>query len=210
MSLAKANGSTRSTITYRKKTTTRQYSGSSQSLVVLLFGLTGAILIAYLGIITIQFSYAIINNQPSQIRTLMIKVHTSKSLVLQGHTQTIRFQVADQKTHQPIGGAITTATVEYAGGNTIRQFSAPTDALGYSLISWKIERNAPLGSYSVSYSVRETGYESESNFGNSFSVIAPSISSTNNYDSISSSYAQGSAGSAVHIERSIPMNQFYN
>ena len=188
----------------------RQHSGSSQSFVVLLVVLMGAILIAYLGITTIQFSYAIINNQPSQIRTLMVKVHTSKSLVLQGHTQTIHFQVADQKTHQPIGGAITSVTVEYAGGNTIRQFSAPTDALGYSLISWKIERNAPLGSYSVSYSVRETGYESESNFGNSFSVIAPSISSTNNYDSISSSYAQGSAGSAVHIERSIPINQFYN
>jgi hypothetical protein len=201
-------------------------------LLLLLFGLTGAILIAYLGITTIQFSYAIINNQPSQTRTLMVKVHTSKSLVLQGHTQTIRFQVADQKTHQPIGGAITTATVEYAGGNTIRQFSAPTDALGYSLISWKIERSAPLGSYSVSYSVHQTGYESESNFGNSFSVIAPGISLTNNYDGISSSYAQGPAGSALHlaqgpagsalhvaqgpagsalhIERSIPMNQFYN
>ena len=95
-------------------------------------------------------------------------------------------------------------------GNTIRQFSAPTDALGCSLISWKIERNAPLGSYSVSYSVHQTGYESESNFSNSFSVIAPDISLTNNYDGIPSSYAQGPAGSAIHIERSIHMNQFYN
>jgi uncharacterized protein YfaS (alpha-2-macroglobulin family) len=142
----------------------------------------GLILFSYLHT-TIQFSYAITTNQP-EVRTLIVKVHLNKSIVQQGDTQTICFQVADEKTHQPISGAITSATVKYADGTTIRQFSAPTDTSGRSSISWKIERNAPLGSYDVLYSVFETGYVAESNFDNSFSVMAHGIAlnkPTDNY-----------------------------
>ena len=164
----------------------------------------------------IQPSYAVQQQEEGGVRTLAVKAYIGKSAVEQRTTQTISFQVADAKTHQPIGGAITSTTIKYADGQTIRQFSAPTDASGRSTISWRIERNAPAGHYDVVYSVSETGYIPESNFGNSFSVIARGISLTNDYDGIpssyteSSSYAQGPAGSAIHTEPSIHMGGYYN
>jgi hypothetical protein len=118
--------------------------------------------------------------QEEGTRTLQIKAYLGKSAVEQGTPQTINFQVADQKSHQPIGGAITSTTVKYADGRTVRQFSVPTDPSGHSSISWRIEHNAPSGRYDVVYSVSETGYVSES-FEGSFNVVAQSTNDTNYY-----------------------------
>lgn len=152
----------------------------------------------------IQTSYA--TTAYPEVGTLRIKVNLDKNMVAQGGTQIIRFQVADEKNHQPIGGAITSATVTYADGKTVRQLSALTDVSGHSSISWQIERNAPLGSYMVLYSVSETGYVSQSNFGNSFGVVAHGLAL--NKFTIPYYYGSSSAGithSSIHAERSIHM-----
>jgi len=109
------------------------------------------------------------------IRTLAIKAYLENVVIRQGEKQTIHFQVADQKSHQPIGGAITSATVSYADGKTVKHISVPTDASGSSSISWRVESNAPDGRYDVLYSVFETGYVSESFGGGSFTVVANSV-----------------------------------
>ena len=126
--------------------------------------------------------YATQQEQEGGVGTLGIKAYLHKIVVEQGNTQTIDFQVVDQRSHIPIGGAITSATINYADGKTVRQFSMPTDASGHSSISWKIERNAPTGRYDVGYFVSQTGYVLES-FGGSFSVIARNV----NNDCLSSS-----------------------
>ena len=72
-----------------------------------------------------------------------------KAVIAQGNTQTIEFQVSDAMTHQPIGGAVTSVLVRYPDVRTVRQFTATTDILGHSSVSWKIEDNAPLGSYAA-------------------------------------------------------------
>jgi hypothetical protein len=97
-------------------------------------------------------------DEEQPIRTLDVKMHIEKSILSQGNTQAIKFQVNDQKNRQPIGGSIISATVVYADGQTVRQLNAPTDPSGNSVISWQIERDAPVGRYSVSYSVSQTGY----------------------------------------------------
>ena len=79
-----------------------------------------------------KLSYA--TQQEEGIRTLAIKAYLENIVIKQGEKQTIHFQVADQKSHQPIGGAITSATVSYAEGKTIRHISVPTDASGSSSI----------------------------------------------------------------------------
>jgi hypothetical protein len=158
------------------------------------------ILFSYIQGSFIQLSYAA--QQYEGVRTLGIKAYVENIVVQQGKTQTIHFQVADQKSHQPIGAAITSATISYADGKTVRHFSVPTDASGRSSISWRIERNAPAGHYDVVYSVSETGYVPES-FGGSFSVVArgvnhsylPSWSSSSD----SSSLVLDIAGSSTHI-----------
>lgn len=162
----------------------------------------------------IQASYGSSSSSNSsseqQVRTLRIKANVEKNIVAQAGTQVIRFQVADEKSHQPIGGAITAATVKYADGKSVRQFSAPTDTSGRSSFSWQLERNAPLGSYAVVYSVSETGYVSQL-FDSWFSVVAHGMTinkSTPSYYYGSSSLSI--AGSPVHIERSIHIEQFYN
>jgi hypothetical protein len=184
--------------------TTRQQTSAALSFVIM-----GLILISYIQM-SIQASYATTGSN-QEIRTLRIKVHLDKSIVAQGGTQAMRFQVNDEKSHQPIGGAITSATVNYADGKTVRQFSAPTDTSGRSSMSWQIESNAPLGSYGVFYSVFETGYVSQSNFNNAFSVVAHGMAlnkSTNNYYSDSSSLSI--TAPSLHIERSKDIKQYYN
>lgn len=121
-------------------------------------------LISYIQAI-IQISYA-----AQQVRTLRIIVQLDKIAVPQGDAQTIRFQVVDEKTSVPIGGAITSSTVNYPDGTTVRQFSAPTDSSGHASVTWKIEADAPLGPYSIHNSAFETGYLS-TNFENSFNVV---------------------------------------
>lgn len=140
-----------------------------------------------------------------------IKVHLDKSIVPEGGSQAIRFQVVDEKSLQPIGGAITSATVKYPDGKTVRQFSTATDTSGLSSIPWQIERNAPLGSYVVVYSVFETGYVSQS-FDTSFSVVAHGMALINK--SIDSYYNDTSsldiAGASIHIEHSVHMQHYYS
>jgi hypothetical protein len=146
--------------------------------------------ISYFFSYNIQYSYAT-SDQP-QIRTFSIKVHLEKSIVHQGESQTIHFHVVDEKTLVPIGGAITTATVTYAGGATTKQASEQTDESGDSSISFRIGRNAPLGTYTTFYSVFLAGYVRESGSGNPFSVVAQPIlvnqTNTNNADT-SGNYA---------------------
>ena len=115
-----------------------------------------------------QHSYA--DPQEEAIRTLEVEVNLNNPVVGYGKEQIIHFQVTDQKSDKPISGAITSATVSYADGKTIKHLtSVPTDASGRSSISWTIERDAPNGIYEVVYSVYHTGYVSES-FEGSFTL----------------------------------------
>jgi hypothetical protein len=154
--------------------------------------LMALVLFSYMQGSFIQPIYAA--QQEEGVRTLGIKAYTDNIVVQQGKTQTIHFQVADQYSHQPIGGAITSVTVSYADGKTVRHFSVPTDASGRSSISWRIERNAPTGLYNMVYSVSETGYVSES-FGGSFSVVARNV----NYGCLSSSSSSDSSSLVLDI-----------
>jgi hypothetical protein len=115
-----------------------------------------------------QHSYA--DPQGEAIRTLEIDVNLNNPVVGHEKEQIIHFQVTDQKSDKPVSGAITSATVSYADGKTIKHFSVPTDASGRSSISWTIERDAPNGIYEVVYSVSQTGYVSES-FAGSFNLV---------------------------------------
>ena len=101
------------------------------------------ILILYVQV-DIQTSYG--QQQPA-LPSVRIKVQMDKAVIAQGNTQTIEFQVSDAMTHQPIGGAVTSVLVRYPDVRTVRQFTATTDTLGHSTVSWKIEDNAPLGTY---------------------------------------------------------------
>ena len=98
--------------------------------------------------------------QEQPIRALDVTMHIEKKIVSQGNTQMMDFQVNDQKSRQPIAGSIISTMVTYADGQTVRQLNALSDESGHSNISWRIERNAPVGSYRVSYSVSQTGYVS--------------------------------------------------
>ena len=135
------------------------------------------ILILYVQV-DIQTSYG--QQQPA-LPSLRIKVQMDKAVIAQGNTQTIEFQVSDAMTHQPIGGAVTSVLVRYPDVRTVRQFTATTDILGHSTVSWKIEDNAPLGTYTALYGVSETGYISPSGFDNSFSVVSHSINQPNSH-----------------------------
>jgi hypothetical protein len=139
----------------------------------------------------VQPSYA--SEQEEGVRTFRIKAYLENSVVEHENKETIHFQVADHKTHQPIGGAITSATVSYADGKTVRYFSVPTDASGRSSISWRIEQDAPDGRYNVAYSVSETGYE-PAYFGGSFSVVENSV----NYGCLSSASASASVSASAY------------
>jgi hypothetical protein len=126
-----------------------------------------------------QQSYA--DPQEDATRTLEVEVNQNNPVVGNGKEQVIHFQVTDQKSDKPISGAITSATVSYADGKTIKHLSVPTDASGRSSISWTIERDAPDGTYEVVYSVSQTGYASES-FEGSFTLgvrnVDPSCSTS--------------------------------
>src|SRR5690242_1342003 len=139
----------------------------------------------------VQPSYA--SEQEEGVRTFRIKAYLENSVVEHENKETIHFQVADHKTHQPIGGAITSATVSYADGKTVRYFSVPTDASGRSSISWRIEQDAPDGRYNVAYSVSETGYE-PAYFGGSFSVVENNV----NYGCLSSASASASVSASAY------------
>jgi hypothetical protein len=137
-----------------------------------------------------QHSYA--DPQGEAIGTLEVEVNLKNPLVGHGKEQIIHFQVTDQKSDKPVSGAITSATVSYADGKTIKHLSVPTDASGRSSISWTIERDAPNGIYEVVYSVYQTGYVSES-FEGSFNLVGQNA----DYSCSSSSYSPETALSVV-------------
>jgi hypothetical protein len=179
-------------------------------LVALLPVLMTLVLISCIQSTFIPPSYA--SQEEEGVRTLRVKAYLENSVVEHNNKETVYFQVADQKTHQPIGGAITSATVSYADGKTVRYFSVPTDASGRSSISWKIERNAPDGLYNVAYSVFETGYE-PAYFGGSFSVVAHNV----NYDCLflsanlsSSSCSSSSSSSTLSYSPSSTLSSSYS
>jgi hypothetical protein len=137
-----------------------------------------------------QHSYA--DPQEEAIRALEIDVNLNNPVVGHGKEQIIHFQVTDQKSDKPISGAITSATVSYADGKTIKHLSVPTDASGRSSISWTIERDAPNGIYEVVYSVYQTGYKTES-FAGSFNLVGQNA----DYNCSSSSYPFETALSGI-------------
>src|SRR4029453_17968393 len=83
-----------------------------------------------------QHSYA--DPQEEAIRTLEVEVDLKNPVVGYEEEQIIHFQVTDQKSDKPISGAITSATISYADGETIKHLSVPTDATGRSSISYTI------------------------------------------------------------------------
>jgi hypothetical protein len=128
----------------------------------LLFVVLGVFLVSFMGVSFPSSSYAraTTSEQEQPVRALDVKMHVEKKIVSQGNTQAMDFQVNDQKSRQPIAGSIISAMVTYADGQTIRQLNALSDESGHCNISWRIERNAPVGNYRVSYSVSQTGYVS--------------------------------------------------
>jgi hypothetical protein len=169
--------------------------------VKLLAVLMTLVLFSYAGGSFVHLSYAA-QQQVGGVGTLEIKASLDKIVVEQGKTQTIHFQVADQRSRIPIGGAITSATIDYADGKTVRHFSMPTDPSGRSSISWKIDRNAPIGRYDVGYSVFETGYVPESFGGGSFSVITRNVNNNCFSSSGSSLIILDTEGSSTHVSSS--------
>jgi hypothetical protein len=143
-----------------------------------------------------QSSFAAL--QEEGLRTLEIEVNLDSSVVGHGEKQTIHFQVTDQKSDKPISKAITSATISYADGKTIRHFSVFTDESGRSAISWTIEDDAPIGVYEVVYSVHQRGYESES-FGGSFTVVTQNVATGCLSSSFPPSMAAATAGPSTSI-----------
>ena len=119
-----------------------------------IFMLVGAVLVPYL----FQASYAAYLGSSPSLRFFKIKVALDKSVVRRGQEQSIKFSVEDSNTHQPLGGAITRATVIYPAGTPVKDLSTFTDSSGHSTISWQTERNAPLDTYDVDYDVVLQGY----------------------------------------------------
>ena len=142
------------------------------------------ILVLYGGKDVIQSSYG-----QQAVKTFKIKVQLDKSVVSRGDTQTIRYQVADASTGQPISGVVARATVYYADGVTVRDIATTTDASGHASISWQIERNATPGIFSTSIGVSAAVYVDES-FSKNFTVVSDKmndpISPSMNSDTVSS------------------------
>ena len=156
---------------------TKVANDSKKSISVTLLILVGMILISYI----FQISHAQTTPLTSPaIRTLRVETQIQKSIISRGNIQEIQFAVVDQNTHQPIGGAFTHATITYPAGTPVRQFSTTTDLVGHSTVSWKIEDDAPLGSYTAGFDVFVQGYAEET-FKTSFAVVAHNVDSHQNH-----------------------------
>jgi len=148
-------------------------NSNKQKGLVTLFALMSLILISYLST-GIQTIYA-----QEVTKTLDGKVVLDKSVVVRGDRQTIWLKAFDANTGGPVGGAIARATVRYADGVTVRQFSVPTDASGVAVISWTIESDTVPGAFSATFGLSAAAYVTEQ-FDNTFSVVAQSINDHNN------------------------------
>jgi hypothetical protein len=145
----------------------------------LLFMVLGLFLVSCVGLSFPSSSYAksTTNEQEQPVRALDVRMHIENKVVSQDNTQAMDFQVNEQKSRQPIGGSIISATVIYADGQTVRQFNAVSDESGHCNISWRIERNAPVGNYRVSYSISQTGYVSGGIVPELYFTVIPSSNS---------------------------------
>jgi hypothetical protein len=150
-------------------------NSNKQAGLVTLFALMGLILISYVAA-SIQTSYA-----QELTKTLDGKVVLDKSVVVRGERQTIWFKAFDENTGQPVSGAIARATVRYADGVTVRQFSTPTDASGVAVISWTLESDAVPGVFSATIGLSAAAYVTEQ-FDNTFSVVAQSNHNDNHHN----------------------------
>ena len=148
-------------------------NSNKQAGLVTLFALMSLTLISYVTA-SIQTSYA-----QEVTKTLDGKVVLDKSVVVRGDSQTIRLKAFDANTGQPVSGAIARATVRYADGVTVRQFSTPTDASGVAVISWTIESDTVPGAFSATFGLSAAAYVTEQ-FDNTFSVVAHSVNDHNN------------------------------
>jgi hypothetical protein len=113
------------------------------------------------------------------IKTFRIEAQLQKSVISRGDTQEIRYAVVDQNTRQPVGGAFTRATIVYPAGTPVKEFNTVTDSSGRSTISWTIEDDAPVGSYTVKFDVFQQGYAEES-FASNFSVTVHNVDTHHN------------------------------
>jgi hypothetical protein len=146
----------------------------------LLFIVLGLFLVSCVGLSSFpssSYAKSTTDEQEQPVRALDVRMHMENKVVSQGKSQAMDFQVNDQKSRQPIGGSIISATVIYADGQTVRQFNGLSDELGQYNISWRIERNAPIGNYRVSYSVSQTGYVSGSIVPELYFTVMPSSNS---------------------------------
>ncbi|HZC20091.1 MAG TPA: hypothetical protein VE223_00450 [Nitrososphaeraceae archaeon] len=127
--------------------------------------LVGLILVLYLGSSIIHLSYA-----QQAVKTFTIKAQLDKNIVARGDNQTIRYDVADAITGKPVSGAVARATVSYADGTTVRNFTTTTDAAGHASVSWQIENNTVPGTFDTSFTVSAAAYKEET-FSDTFSVV---------------------------------------
>jgi hypothetical protein len=151
---------------------------SNQLTFGMMFVLVSAILIPYL----FQISYAqTVSVSSPSLKFFRIKAAVDKNVIPRGQEQTVQVSVEDAKSHAPIAGAIVRLTVVYPGGTPIRQVSGFTDTSGQATISWRIEGNAPLDTYTTRFDVFLVGYAEET-FTGTFAVIAHGVNDGNHND----------------------------
>jgi hypothetical protein len=149
---------------------------SNQLALGLIFVLLATILIPY-GV-QLGYSQSVISSTPS-LKFFKIKVALDKSVVPRGQEQSAEFSVVDAKTNAPIAGAIVRLTVTYPAGTPVRQLSSFTDSSGHATLSFHVEGNAPLDTYTARYDVFLQGYAEEV-FTTSFAVIGHGVNNNNN------------------------------
>jgi hypothetical protein len=151
---------------------------SKQLALGLIFVLLATILIPY-GV-QLGYSQSVIGSTPS-LKFFKAKVALDKAVIPRGQEQSVEFSVVDAKTNAPIAGAITRLTVSYPAGTPVRQLSGFTDSSGHSTLSWQIEGNAPLDTYTARYDIFLQGYAEES-FSASFAVIGHGINNNHHHN----------------------------
>lgn len=90
--------------------------------------------------------------------------------IARGSVQTITVQVFDEPTEYAIEDAFVEVQVNYASGQTAKNFSGHTDSNGVVTFSWRIGENASPGTFEVLIDASADKYESES-YSSSFEVV---------------------------------------
>jgi hypothetical protein len=149
---------------------------------LLAFGMTSVLVSAILIPYVFQISYAqTVSGSVPSLKFFKIKTLLDKAVIPRGQEQSVQISVVDAKTNQPIAGAITRLTVIYPAGTPVRQISGFTDSQGQSTISFRIEGNAPLDTYTLRYDVFLAGYAEET-FTSTFAVIGHGINDGHHND----------------------------